>query len=417
MNDERPFRIRAGAILDPGDPPVERATLTVEAGRLVAVEREGEGDPRLPLVDLSDHLLLPGFVNAHCHLSLSVLENRVSRQERFTGWVRDLLAENERISFAERVEAFRRGADTLTNSGVTLLGDYVSHPELFPEYSTLPFRSVLFLETLGFRGEVCREVCERVRGLLMDHGSKGDRFRLGIAPHAPYSVSPGLFRELKEMADRFNAPFSCHVAEFPEEVRFLREGGGELETFLRERGVFDPAWNPPQTTPVRYLDGLGVLKGMAAVHLNHIEGDLDVLVQQGAGAVFCPGSTRWFGRSPIIPVRALLDRGVPVALGTDSLASNESLNFLRELKLAEAMLTDVSRVEILQMATRFGAQVLGPSPDAGTLALGAPADVVGFRVESRPAYWKDVPFESGRERADFVMVGGRVAVGERPRAE
>ena len=126
-----------------------------------------------------------------------------------------------------------------------------------------------------------------------------------------------LFRELKRLAAKYGAPFSCHVAEFDEEVRFLQQGGGELEDFLRERDVFDADWRPPGKTPLAYLDGLGVLESMAAVHLNAAHEDLGLLAARGACAVFCPGSTRWFGRTRFMPVRDVIDSGVCVALGTD----------------------------------------------------------------------------------------------------
>ena len=198
------------------------------------------------------------------------------------------------------------------------------------------------------------------------------------------------------------------MAEFSEEVRFIKEGGGDLQKFLEERGVIDDDWMPPGTSPVRYLDAIGVLDSMIAVHLNHSDEDLELLAARNARAVFCPNSSRWFGRTQIMPVRQLLDAGVAVALGTDSLASNESLNFLREIKIADAMLPDVSRPEILKMATGGGGQALGLP--TGTLVPGMSADLIGFRVPHKPNVWADVPFEPNRERVDFSMVAGNVVI-------
>ncbi|NIQ00078.1 MAG: amidohydrolase family protein, partial [Nitrospinaceae bacterium] len=222
--------------------------------------------------------------------------------------------------------------------------------------------------------------------------------------HAPYSVSPTLFRELKQLAVRYGCPLSCHVAEFAEEERFLQEGGGELQEFLEDRGVYDPRWKPPGMRPIPYLDSLGVLDNLVAVHLNSINQDLDLLASRKVSAVFCPRSTRWFGRQEWMPVRQMLDRGIPVALGTDSLASNDSLNFLEELKVAEKMLADVSRPELLEMATRGGAQALGLN--SGTVVPGAFADLIGFQIAAPPEAWSDVPFEPDRREVDFAMVGG-----------
>jgi len=141
-----------------------------------------------------------------------------------------------------------------------------------------------------------------------------------------------------------------------------------------------------------------------AVHLNLVGNDLDLLKSRKVKSVFCPQSTRWFGREKYMPVRDLLDLGMVVGLGTDSLASNESLNFLDELRAAEAMLADVSQEEILFMATRGGAETVGM--DCGLIESGRPADLVGFRVQEGSINWHSIPFEPERSEVDFVMMNG-----------
>lgn len=399
------LKIRFRALLPMQGEPMENGELLIEQGRVREISWDGKEFPGIECLDLSDCLILPGFVNAHCHLSLSALKGKVAKHPRFTGWVRSLLAQNQEVSWTERVRALHAGAGDLLRSGVTTLGDYLSQPELLTEYSRLPFRQVLFLETLGFQETAVRETLDRVRSILESQNPQGGMIQLGLGPHAPYSVSPKLFRELKNLARRHGCPWSCHVAEFPEEVRFLKEGGGELEEFLRERGVYDAGWTPPGLSPARYLDKTGVLESLLAVHLNHIEGDLDLLASRRVKAVFCPESTRWFGRDRWMPVRDLLDRGMAVGLGTDSLASNDALNFLRELRAAETMLPDVTRGEILEIATAGGAAALGLP--TGRIVPGAPADLIGFRIGTKPESWADIPFEADRQEVDFVMAGGQ----------
>ena len=142
--------------------------------------------------DWSDCLILPGFVNAHCHLSLSGLQGKVNRQERFVDWIASVVKENTALSWQARVEALHREAQVLIKSGVTALGDYFSHPELLVEYQALPFRQVLFLETIGFQSSLA----ERKRSVRLKSFCKSIRrgpglsIRLAVAPHAPYSVSP-----------------------------------------------------------------------------------------------------------------------------------------------------------------------------------------------------------------------------------
>lgn len=384
---------------------VENGELLIEQGFIKEI-RPVQSSSSARCLDLSDHLILPGFVNTHCHLSLSALRGKVPRCERFTDWVRALLRENLNTSWEDRVSALHVGAEEMLQSGVTTLADNLSDAELLSEYKNLPFRQVVLLEVLGFKSNRAEDFLKQVASIFAGHNPKGQMLQLGLAPHAPYSVSSELFQGLKKLASRTICLSSCHLAEFPEEVRFLQKGGGELQEFLEEREVYDESWVPPGKSPVRYLEEIGVLDSMVAVHLNHIDGDLDLLQSRNVSAVFCPGSTRWFNRTDCMPVRKLLDLGIPVGLGTDSLASNDSLNFLRELRIADEMLKDVSRPEILKMATFGGATTLGLP--VGAISPGRAADFIGFRVQGEADNWTDIPFAPDRSTVDFSMVGGKV---------
>ncbi|MCF8721755.1 amidohydrolase family protein [Nitrospina gracilis] len=382
----------------------EGGEVWVKDGRVESIRDTVTPDDPVPTIDLTGHLLLPGFVNAHSHMGLCALEGRLTPGTPFADWILDVVAANTALGWTDRVGALHRHSQSMLRSGVTLLGDYLAHPELLVELAGLPFRQVLFLETLGFPEEDAQARAARVESLLEEHESQGGRIRLGIAPHAPYSVSPQLFRRLKAIARRYRCPMSCHVAEVPEENEFLLTGNGPMRHLLEKRGAYDAAWQPPAIGPVAYLDRLGALEGLVGVHLNDVTADVDLLARRNVTAVFCPGSTCWFGREQYMPVRQLVDRGVPVGLGTDSLASNESLNFLRELKLAESMLPNMSRAEILTMATRWGAEAL--HSEAGTVEPGRPADLIAFRMDEKSGDWFDIPFESGREEVDWVMIYG-----------
>ena len=385
--------------------PIENGQLIVEQGRI----REILPDTSLPvegeLIDLSDCLIFPGFVNAHCHLSLSALKGRIPRRDRFTDWARLMIEENEMVSWENRIITLHAQARVMARSGVTALVDFIPQVELAAEYSMLPFRQTLFLEVLGFLPSLAASTADGLESVLKQNLNEAKLTRWGLAPHAPYSVSPTLFREVKRLADHYKCPLSCHVAEFPEELQFLQDGSGDMKSLLVGLGMYDSDWSPPAMSSARYLDSLGVLDSLVAVHLNLAEDDLDLLKSKKVKAIFCPQSTRWFKREKYMPVRDLLDHKMVVGLGTDSLASNESLNFLDEIRAAEEMLADVSREELLRMATRGGAEAVGM--DCGVIEKGRPADLVGFRVQKQFDDWCSVPFESRRSEADFVMMDGK----------
>ena len=391
-----------------GEEEYRQGEIIIEGDRVQAIRNGVSPSFAGQTIDLSGHLILPGFVNAHCHLALSGL--RIPRQPKFTDWIEKVVAANQALTWQKRIQGIHAGAATLVRSGVTTLADYLSHPDLLVEYSGLPFRQVLFLETLGFQSGQAAGIARHLDQIFQNHAPSGKMMRLGLAPHAPYSVSPALFKELRRLADHYHCPVSCHVAEVPEEAQFLKQGDGDFLDLLHRRGVYDSTWRPDGLTPVQYLAQLGVLDSLLCVHLNHVEADLDLLVERGAKAAFCPGSTCWFGRPVWMPVKALWDRGVPVGLGTDSLASNESLNFLREIRLAGTLLPEVSRRDILAMATRGGAEALGL--ECGVLAPGRPADLIGFRLPKSGGAWMDIPFAPERGAVDFSMIQGKVY--ERP---
>ena len=379
--------------------------IVIEEGRVESIRNGVSASFEGRTIDLSGHLILPGFVNTHCHLALSSLQ--IPKQQKFTDWIEEVVAENKALTWQNRIQGIHQGAATLVRSGVTTLADYLSHPDLLVEYSRLPFHQVLFLETLGFQSGQASSVARQLDQIFKNHSSAGGKMQLGLAPHAPYSVSPALFKEVRRLADHYGCPVSCHVAEVPEEVQFIRQGDGDFLDLLNRRGVYDASWRPTGLTPVKYLAQLGVLDSLLCVHLNHVEADdLDLLAERGAKAAFCPGSTCWFGRRAWMPVKALQDRGVPVGLGTDSLASNESLNFLREIRLAEALLPELNHCDILAMATRGGAEALGL--ECGVLAPGRPADLIGFRWPKTGGSWVDIPFAPEREAVDFAMIRGEV---------
>ena len=390
------LKIKFRALLTQCGEPIENGELIIEEGGIVAMspfEREVE-----ETLDLSDHLLMPGFVNAHSHLALTALGRKLSPAKTFASWIGDLIPLNAALSDEERMRGIRMGADEMKASGVTALGDYVADPALLESISDLGFRSVLFLETIGFQEERAEIVAEEVETILKTHASNCN---LGIAPHAPYSVSAKLWQRLDQLANKYGCLLSTHLAETDEEVQFIEKGEGPLVDLLKGRQAFDLSWRVPGMTPARYLKSMDVLNGMVAVHCNFIDDDIDKVQV----AVFCPKSTHWFGRTHILPVRKMLDAGIRVALGTDSMASNDSLNFLEEIRMADKLLPEVSRKEILTMATRFGGEIL--HLPCGKIESGQKADIIGFKIASSGEDWYDIPFDPKRRKVDFYMADGK----------
>lgn len=391
------LKIKFRALLTFCGEPIENGELIIEDGRILKVSSQISSSNENNILDLSDHLLMPGFVNAHCHIGLTALANELSPSKSFACWIRGLIPRNSALSKEERMKGIRAGADEMKSSGVTGLADYVADPALLESISKLGFRCVLFLEIIGFQENRAEVLVRELEAILKSHQSGS---ALGIAPHAPYSVSAKLLRQLDELSKKYGCLLSTHLAESDEEVQFVKKGEGPLLGLLKDRQAFDENWKPPATTPARYLQSLKTMRKMIAVHCNFIDGDIDIV----KAAVFCPKSTHWFGRAPKIPVRKMLDANIPVALGTDSMASNDSLNFLEEIRMADKLLPDVSRKEILTMATRYGAEIL--RFPCGKIEAGQKADVIGFQVQSNWKDWHDFLFDTETRKVDFYMMEG-----------
>jgi cytosine/adenosine deaminase-related metal-dependent hydrolase len=166
-------------------------------------------------------------------------------------------------------------------------------------------------------------------------------------------------------------PLTLHLAESADELEFLRTGGGAFRALLEELGVWDPAWEVPQCDPVEYLDEVGYLKpGLLAVHAVHLSDDaLEGLREAGGIVVTCPRSNEWVGGG-LPRVTHFYDEGIPVAIGTDSLASSPTLNLFDELAELRRIAPDVSAASLLESATRIGAKALGLGAEFGTITAG-----------------------------------------------
>jgi aminodeoxyfutalosine deaminase len=373
------MRLFTGSWVVPvSSPPLPGGRVAVDGGRIAWVGRDGDpGQPDGPLTDLGDGVLLPGLVNAHTHLELSHLAGKLERGQGFVRWVEALVKARMAAGEEEVRAGLRRGIRQAESTGTVAVGDIsnaMAHLDLL-EHSAL--RAVVFYELLGWdpaRAPVLLEAAARVTALA---GDRTLRTRVKAAAHAPHSVSPALLEGLVEQG----GPAAIHLAESPTETRFLGEGDPEWSEFLRSRGM-DVAFTPPGQSPVRYLEGAGALHpGLVAAHCIHADAaDRALLARRGVHAVICPRSNAALG-SGTADVPALLAAGVKLALGTDSLASVESLDLLEDAAHLQRTFPALDPAAIVRMATLGGAEALGFA-GLGALAPGREALLAWAAAES-----------------------------------
>lgn len=369
---------RAQYVLAEADLLLQNAAVHVsDPGRISRVE-PWMGVPshvEADVIDWGRAVVLPGLVNAHCHLELTDLHGRVGAAAGFTGWLAQLVRLRRSMEEREIRGSVVRGAELSLAAGTTLLGDISASGVSWDALGNTRLRRVVFEEVLGLSASRVPEVIARLQPRL--EADPDDRIAVrGISPHAPYSVSAELYQAVVALSRERVRPIATHAAETREEAEFLRSGSGPLREFLSELGALPDGWTPPGREPLPYLEQLGTLAAAPLlVHCNYLDdADLQRILAHRASVAYCPRSHAFFGHEPH-PVRRLLDAGVNVALGTDSLASNDSLSMLDEMRFLHRSRPDLRVEEIFRMATLNGAAALGFGGLAGRLRRGYWADL------------------------------------------
>ena len=341
-------------------------------GRVVEIEKRatqlaGERDVAL---------IMPGLVNAHCHLELGHLELghlELGHQELaqpgavdFPAWLRQVAS--RRAGPKRAREIARHNLERAIASGTTTFADIDSEGGARAVLETSRVKARSYAEVLGFdvkREEALSRVNER---LVLPKA----RITTGLSPHAPYSVSAALFRA----AERTGQRLAVHTAESEEEQLFCMEGTGPFRALLEDFGRWDRDFEAPGCSALAYLDRMGLLSERClVVHARVlVDGDLELLARSGTPVVVCPGSDRYFGRSTA-DVSAMLDQGINVCLGTDSLASNEDLDMFREMALLRESWPSLEPELVLRMAGTMAARAIG-MPGSGRLRPGDEFDAV-----------------------------------------
>jgi cytosine/adenosine deaminase-related metal-dependent hydrolase len=374
--------VRAAWVCPVHAAPLAGGWVLVIDGRIEAVG-QGAAPPADEVRIFDDAIVLPGLVNAHTHLELSWLRDRVPPAADFLAWVGALMRQRTRLedpADAAVMQPLRDAVAEMQASGTVAVGDVANalvSPAVLRE-AAMP--AVVFHELLGFRdadGRAAVAASRERRAVL-----SGGAVRVVTAPHAPFSVSPELFAAIRDEARASSPPItSVHVGESAEEVQLLRDGSGPWRTRLQELGAWRSDWVPPGRGPGDYLCDLGVIgAGTLVVHgVQLTDAELERVAAAGATLVTCPRSNRWVGVGAP-PIARFFASGARVAVGTDSLASCPDLNLFAELAALREAAPEVPARRILQAATQGGADALGMGESLGSLQAGRQARLLAVRV-------------------------------------
>jgi cytosine/adenosine deaminase-related metal-dependent hydrolase len=372
-------------------PVIPHGAVAVSRGRILAVGPALELRRRYAgkILDHGEGALLPGLVNAHIHLEFSPLRGQIPPQPDFPSWLTRTLAAAAALTPEAVAAAARQAVAEARRTGTVLLAEVSNTGTSWSWLRNSSMEFHYFYECLGFN-MVHGGPLEEDFPFLTTGGVPGAP-NFSLAAHAPYSVSPELFRRLSAWNRRRGRRQSVHLAESPEETRFLATGNGFFRELLQRRGRWHEAFVPPGCSPVSYMEHLGFLgPETLAVHGLQLTGaDKTLLARRGTTVVLCPRSNLHTGAGfPDLP--GLLAAGIPVALGTDSLASNRDVNLWQEMVVLHDHYPDVPISRLLDLATLGGAEALGRAGDFGTLTPGKRAALLFVPLEEQGDFWEEL---------------------------
>lgn len=362
--------------------------------------------------------IIPGFVNAHSHIELTILRGYLDNLP-FCDWIPRLThAKYSVLSRSEMLVSARLGAIEMLRAGVTCLGEVMDLGTAWDAMREFGLQGIAYQEVFG---PAHAQAAEALRGLQqkVDEYRKNETetLRAGVSPHAPYTVSETLYKSVNEFARREHLRMTTHIGESEDEGMFLRWGAGVFAERWSQRGI---AVEPPGCSPLSYLNGLGLLRPETLlVHAIDIEdGDLNFLREMRPSLVHCPKSNAKLAHG-VARLTDIRDTGIRVGLGTDSVASNNVVDMFEEMRAAvfqqraqTKRFDALDAGEALRMATLGGAECLGLERELGSLDIGKRADFVVVDLNDpavQPVYdpIEAMVYSASRHNIRATYVGGR----------
>ena len=388
----RQLLLRARLVLPVSAPPIPDGAVLISRNRLSAVgrwrvlSRQSAG----VTLDLGDVILMPGLVNAHCHLDYTDMAGQFLPPSVFSDWLKLITATKAGWGYSDFAQSWVHGAHMLVRTGTTTVADIEAVAQLLPEvWSATPLRVFSFLEMISLKPSgqprrVLQDALDRIRAL------RPARCRASLSPHAPYTTVPELLHLSARAARRRRWPLTTHVAESAMEYEMFAHARGAMFDWLKRSGrdMSDCGLG----SPVEHLEHCGVLgRNLIVAHANYLgRRDPALLARRGVHVVHCPRSHSYFQHAPF-PFRRLARAGVNVCLGTDSLASvykarRQTVEFsmFEEMRAVAKAQPWLSAKGIVRLATLNGARALGLQGQVGELSASAFADLITLPFTGSP---------------------------------
>jgi cytosine/adenosine deaminase-related metal-dependent hydrolase len=411
----------AAFVLPMTSAPLANGAIHARGDRIVAVGPFAAlqaASPKVKVVDFGSAILMPPLVNAHTHLELTDFPQwqaeakQTDTPDDFAEWILQVIHVKRERQHNDFFTSLTNGLRQSLASGTGVVVDILSKPELAEAYNGSPLLGRIDLELIGQDRKALDPLLERAAQWLAGRSAaqptdQACHLERGLSPHAPYTVAPELLKQFVAFAETHLAAMSIHTAESAAELELLQDSTGVLAEKLYPAVGWLPPDPPLRTSPLDYLDSAEALRRSTllvhAVHLTAAE--IGRIGRIGNSVVLCPRSNQRLGCG-VAPVEQYLCRGVNMALGTDSLSSNDSLSIWDEMEAAHRLYADhLSTIQIVAMATINGAVALGLDNEVGALEPGSGAHFLVLQPETLPERSDLAPFLCrGERQRDLVAL-------------
>jgi len=387
--------------------------VAIRGGRIVAVLPRAEALARFEparVVNLERHVLVPGFVNLHCHAAMALMRGLADDLPLMT-WLQEHIwpAESKHVHDEFVHDGSLLACAELLRGGTTCVNDMYFHPAATARAALRAgMRACLGVIAVDFPSAYANNASEYLqKGLATRDAYRGEPLlSFCLAPHAPYTVGDETLRHIAVLAEELDLPIHTHV----------HETNDEIASSVAKHGV----------RPLERLKALGIVgPRLIAVHSVHVnEAEMDLMAREGVSVAHCPSSNMKLA-SGMAPVAAMRSRGVRVGVGTDGAASNNRLDMMSEMRtgalLAKAASGDASAMgayDALEMATLEGARALGLDGEIGSIQAGKSADLAAIELasfETVPCFdpVSHVVYAAGRENVTHVWIAGEPRLEDR----